>query len=104
MNRPWLYDGDTTLTRGHGVSAGVLGGSCALSSVHGQPVLPGGGGGSWSSVGEAKSVAHGHRLGRPSLNELAVPIEVGVCLAGQVELAGSDFRGRVADAVAQVGV
>jgi len=40
------------LTRGQGEPSGIVSGSCGLSSVHGQPVLPGGGGGSSLRVGQ----------------------------------------------------
>jgi len=43
MNCPWLYDGVTTLTRGHGRPSGIVAGTGGLPSVHGQPVRLGGG-------------------------------------------------------------
>ena len=45
-NRAWLNDGVTTLMRGQAPPSGIVARSDALASVHGQPVLPGGGGGS----------------------------------------------------------
>jgi hypothetical protein len=45
--------------------SGIVSGSCGLSSVHGQPVRPGGGGGSSLSVGQRmghkKALARGER-------------------------------------------
>ena len=40
------------LTRGHGDPLGKVSGTCRVSSVHGQPVRPGGGGGSSAIVAE----------------------------------------------------
>src|SRR5713226_3769098 len=52
INCPWLYDGVTILIRGQGRPSGIVSGNCGLSSVHGQPVLPGGGGESSIRVGQ----------------------------------------------------
>ena len=41
----WLKEGVTMLILGQGEPSGIVGGSGSDSSVHGQPVLPGGGGG-----------------------------------------------------------
>ena len=38
--------------RGQGVPSGRTAGSCGVSTVHGQPVLPAGGGGRSASVGQ----------------------------------------------------
>jgi hypothetical protein len=57
MNRPWLKEGVTIVIRGH-AWAGDCSLSRQLSSVHGQPVLPGGGGGSSAKEGQRMTPAH----------------------------------------------
>ena len=52
INCPWLRLGVTMLILGHGSPPGIVSGNCWLTSVHGQPVLPGGGGGSSFKVGQ----------------------------------------------------
>ena len=52
VNPRWLYDGVAMLMRGHGEPLGIFSGSGRVSSVHGQPVLRGIGGGSSLSVGQ----------------------------------------------------
>ena len=56
MNCPWLNEGVTMLIRGHGEPSGIVSGSCGLSSVHGQPVLPGGGGGISVTLGQLMAI------------------------------------------------
>ena len=53
MNWPWLRLGVTIEMRGQGVPSARKAGSCGVSTVHGQPGLPGGGGGRSASVGSA---------------------------------------------------
>src|SRR3990172_12469327 len=52
-NSAWLKLGVTMLTRGQGRPSCIVCGSCRLPSIHGQPVLPGKGGGSSLSVGQS---------------------------------------------------
>src|SRR6266568_4062303 len=52
INCAWLKEGVTMLMRGHGWLPGIRSGRRALSSVHGQPLLSGGGGGSSFKEGQ----------------------------------------------------
>ncbi len=52
INWPWLNEGVTILIFGHGLPSGVVSGIWEASAAQGQPVLPGGGGGSSNRVGQ----------------------------------------------------
>src|SRR5690349_3054558 len=55
----WLYDGVTTVSLGQGRPVGAASGSRALSAVHGQPVLCGGGGGRSARLGQRTAASAG---------------------------------------------
>ena len=42
---PWLYEGVTTVMRGHGEPSSRVAGRSLCTSVHGHPLRPGGGAG-----------------------------------------------------------
>jgi len=60
-NYVWLQDSVTMLIRGHDRPPGIGSGSGGVSSVQGQPVLPEGGGGSCSRVGQRMLSSFGER-------------------------------------------
>src|SRR2546430_6231661 len=91
------------LTRGHGEPSDlVVSGARMPSSVHGQAVLPGGGGGSWASVGH-RTLGGPHEAVRLSLrHELAVPTQIVVCLTEKVKPAACGFDGSRPHSLSQV--
>src|SRR5215218_4837251 len=91
MKCPWLYDGVTMLTRGHQEPSGLMSGVLMPSSVHGQPALPGGGGGSSTSAGHLTLTGRHEGLRRRRRYEFVVPAQIVVCLTDDVEPAACRF-------------
>src|SRR5690242_17167742 len=80
INTPWLYDGVTTLTRGQLWPSGLVSGNSRLSSVHGQPILPGGGGGRSASVGQRTLATPRLTFSSSFMYQFAVPGKIQICL------------------------
>lgn len=86
MNRPWLYEGVTMLTRGQGEPPGRATGSWGLPSVQGQPGLAAGGGGNSVGVGQ-RTLLHPFRMAL--LENRLIPFEIRIDLSIQIETLAS---------------
>src|SRR5918994_2255755 len=92
------------LTRGHREPSGLTSGVLMPSSVHGQPALPGGGGGSSTSAGHPTLAGRHHAVSLAAGHELVVPAQILVCLAGKVEAPARGFNAPVTHSLSQFSI